>query len=145
MTILLRITIAALVGFAANAAPRSQPRIHQGQPSAMHIYSSLETRQGSNDSAEQFKFTVSPNYPNPFRIETTINYVLPTKSFVEITIYDARGARIRTLVNESEISGAHSVMWDGKNHLGQVVPAGSYYYRAVAGDFHISRRMQLVK
>lgn len=144
MTILLQITMAALVGFATNAVARPQPRLHPGQTTAMHI-DPVETRQQYNDSAEQFEFTASQNYPNPFRSETTINYVLSTQSFVEITIYDARGTRVRTLVSQNENAGTHNVMWDGKDHWGQVVAYGSYYYRAVAGDFHISRRMQLVK
>lgn len=144
MKMFLRIAIVALVGFATNAVSRPQTRIHPGQTTAMHI-GPAETLPRSNDSAERFEFTASQNYPNPFRVETTISYVLSTKSFVEITIYDARGTRVRTLVSQNENAGTHNVMWDGKDHWGQVVAYGNYYYRAVAGDFHISRRMQLVK
>jgi len=35
------------------------------------------------------------NYPNPFNPETTIDYTLPEKSLVQMTIYDMLGRRLR--------------------------------------------------
>jgi flagellar hook assembly protein FlgD len=104
----------------------------------------LDSGTGSFDSAKQLEFIVSPNYPNPFRLGTTIDYVLPKQSFVEIGIYDASGLRIRTLVSEPENAGTHRVMWDGKDHWGQAVTNGSYYYLVDTGDFHVTKRMQRV-
>jgi len=110
MRTLIRITIIALVGFSVCEASNSQARDHQGLVSTIYRFNPLDTGLGSVDSMREFELTVSQNYPNPFRLGTTIDYVLPRQSFVEITIYDARGVRIRTLVSELQNAGTHRVM-----------------------------------
>jgi len=49
------------------------------------------------------------NYPNPFNPSTIISYNLREKSWVKINIYDIKGERITTLVNEEKEAGYHEV------------------------------------
>lgn len=85
------------------------------------------------------------NYPNPFNPETTISFNLPRAENVLLNIYNIKGQLVRTLVNRSLPSGAHSVVWDGKNHSGELVSSGIYSYRiSVAGE-HKTKKMLLVK
>lgn len=85
------------------------------------------------------------NYPNPFNPETTISYELPAAGAVEIALYNMLGQRLRTLVQEKQRAGAHSVRWDGSDKAGQDVPSGIYFYRFRAGDVVQTRRMLLLR
>jgi len=85
------------------------------------------------------------NYPNPFNPVTTFEYSLPTKSDVEISIYNILGRKVITLVNQSKNAGYHSVQWYGKDSYGQNVASGIYLYQIKAGDFTATRKMMLLK
>ena len=65
--------------------------------------------------------------PNPFRDQTNIKYSIPRESRVTVLITDSFGNDVSILVDETKKSGNYSVVWDGKNKSGKVVPAGLYY------------------
>lgn len=90
-------------------------------------------------------FSLSQNYPNPFNPETTIEYTLPKPTFVKLKIFDVLGQEVKTLVNELQQSGVRSVVWDGKNNQGQLVPSGLYIYQIVADGFIQSSKSMLLK
>jgi flagellar hook assembly protein FlgD len=86
------------------------------------------------------------NHPNPFNSSTTIQYQLPQKCHVTVTIYNMMGQKIRTLVqNQFHQAGSHIVSWDGKNELGQAVGSGVYCYQLRAGDFVDSKKLVMMK
>jgi hypothetical protein len=90
------------------------------------------------------KFDVSQNYPNPFNPVTRIDYNLPLDSKVSIKIYDISGREIKTLVNQAEPAGFHSVSFDGNEFS-----SGMYIYRVFAGaggqNFEVTKKMLLIK
>lgn len=90
------------------------------------------------------KFALHQNYPNPFNPATTIAFDLPNDEFVEISIYNIRGQKIRTLVRRQVSAGAESVKWNGKNDFGIPVASGIYFYRIEAGTFRDFRKMILL-
>ncbi|MCP4706647.1 MAG: T9SS type A sorting domain-containing protein, partial [candidate division Zixibacteria bacterium] len=90
-------------------------------------------------------YQLSQNYPNPFNPATTINYSLPVKSFVTITVYNVLGREIKTIVNKSVDAGHHTTIWDGKAEDGNEVSSGIYLYRLSANDFISNRKMLLLK
>ncbi|NQU27685.1 MAG: T9SS type A sorting domain-containing protein, partial [Candidatus Marinimicrobia bacterium] len=85
------------------------------------------------------------NYPNPFNPVTLIQYVLPQRSEVQITIYDLLGRQVTTLVSEAQDAGYKSVKWNATNDLGQPVSAGVYFYQIRSGAFVQTRKMILLK
>jgi len=91
------------------------------------------------------KFELHQNYPNPFNPSTTIKYSLATGSNVEIKIYNLLGRHIRTLVSEFQTTGTRTVVWDGRDHLQQVVSSGIYLYRIRAGNLIETRKMAFVR
>ena len=85
-------------------------------------------------------FELSQNYPNPFNPSTAISYQLSAVSVVKLTVYDALGRLVATLVNEEKPAGAHTVVWNAQNY-----PSGVYLCRIMAGDQVSSRKMLLTK
>jgi CubicO group peptidase (beta-lactamase class C family) len=91
------------------------------------------------------RFSLYHNYPNPFNPETVISYQLPVASEVRLTIFNALGQEIRTLVNGRQSPGQKSVVWDGNNDLGQPVNSGIYFYTLKAGDRVQTKKMVLAR
>jgi hypothetical protein len=86
------------------------------------------------------------NYPNPFNPETTIMFTLSNESNVEINVYNVRGQRVRSLVNDYFEAGHHQVVWNGRDNSDREVSSGIYLYRMMKeGDLIETRRMVLLK
>ncbi len=60
--------------------------------------------------------------PNPFMESTLIKYHLRSSGKVEVTIYDQKGQRVETIVNESQVEGDYEVTWNANQY-----PAGQYF------------------
>jgi hypothetical protein len=95
-------------------------------------------------------FALLNNYPNPFNPETELRYQLPEAASVSLTIFNALGQRVRTLVHaEKQESGYYRRTWDGKNEAGEVVSAGVYFYRLEAhgasAKFQRTNKMLMLK
>ena len=85
------------------------------------------------------------NIPNPFNPSTTILYDILEPCAVKLDIYNARGQKIRTLINEAKATGHHSVVFDGKDDRGQSIASGVYFYRFTAGKYTATRKMLLME
>jgi len=91
------------------------------------------------------RYELEQNYPNPFNPTTTIEFTLPHRANVEITVYNVLGQQVYNLVSQSLPAGTHSVEWDGRDKSGNTVSTGIYLYRLRADDFVETRKMVLVK
>ena len=90
-------------------------------------------------------FKLEQNYPNPFNPGTTIGYNLPNKASVKLAIYDIRGRKVATLVEQIQDAGTNTVKWNGKDDSGRSVAAGVYFYRIHANDFVQTSKMVVVR
>ena len=91
-------------------------------------------------------FSLYPNRPNPFAATTAIRYDLPEHRRVDLTIYDASGRAVRTLLSrEYEDPGRHEAHWDGRNGDGEPVAPGIYFCRFTAGPYTETRSLVLLK
>ncbi len=91
------------------------------------------------------KFELDQNYPNPFNPATQIPFSLQKEGWVQLTVFNSLGQRIRTLVQGRRQPGVHQAKWDGCDDHGQPVAAGLYLYRLDAGGQSLTRRMLYVK
>jgi endoglucanase len=91
------------------------------------------------------RFKLLQNYPNPFNPTTTIHYQLSANDHVEIAIYNLKGQKVRSLVNEIKIAGTHTVVWDGRDDAGIECPGGVYFCRMRASDFRQVRKLILIR
>ena len=91
-----------------------------------------------------------PNYPNPFNPETWIPYHLAHDADVTLTIYDTKGAIVRQLDLGHQPAGYYTdktqaAYWAGRNHLGEMVGSGVYFYQLQVGDFSATRKLVILK
>ena len=75
------------------------------------------------------EYSLLGNYPNPFNPSTTISYALPYQSSVELVIYDIIGRVVKSFNISSQSAGYQSIVWDGRNEIGNSVASGIYLYR----------------
>ena len=68
-------------------------------------------------------------YPNPFNPTTTIDFSIPSDSEINLSIYNIKGQKVKTLANEQLERGNHSVVWHGKDKYGKAVGSGVYFYK----------------
>lgn len=85
-------------------------------------------------------FTLHQNYPNPFNPSTNISFVLAQSSSVSITIYDAKGSLVQTLLENNLSAGEHTVSFDASS-----LPSGVYLYRLETNTGSKTRKMTLIK
>ena len=88
---------------------------------------------------------LSQNFPNPFNPGTQLNFALPKAGRIRISVFDVRGRRISTLVDENRDPGNYFVRWEGVNEQGRQVPSGLYYARMEFGAEVQTRTMTLVR
>ena len=85
------------------------------------------------------------NYPNPFNPHTKIRFWLKEYGPVSLVVYNARGQKVRTLVNESMTPGIHNVDFDGKDDAGRDLGSGVYFSLLKSGSYQRVRKMILSK
>jgi len=89
--------------------------------------------------------SLGQNFPNPFNPATTIAFTLEAASRVTLSIYDAQGRLVATLVDGARPAGRYEAAWNGTDAAGAPVSSGVYFYRMKAGNTILSRRMVLLK
>ncbi|MEN8250870.1 MAG: T9SS type A sorting domain-containing protein [Bacteroidota bacterium] len=86
------------------------------------------------------------NYPNPFNTITNIEYYVPEKGReqkVVLNILDMQGRVVKTLVNEHQSAGHHTVQWNSIDGRGNANTLGIYFYKLRVGDFVETKKMIL--
>lgn len=97
----------------------------------------------SEDKVAPVEFELAQNFPNPFNPETTIHFQLPEASHVTIKIYNVLGKEIKILIDDRYAAGNHVATWNGKDHAGNDVSSGIYFYEIKAGTFNKVMKMSL--
>ena len=72
---------------------------------------------------------LNQNYPNPFNPSTTIEFSIQNDSKVELTIFNIKGQKVKTLAQNEFTKGLHSIVWCGDDELGKPVSSGVYLYK----------------
>ncbi len=87
------------------------------------------------------EFLLKQNYPNPFNPTTTIEFHLVKSERVTVTVYNALGQVVATLVNNERLDrGAYRVAFEGAKFS-----SGLYFYQIKAGSFSEVKKMMLLK
>ena len=110
---------------------------------------------GLNSDENELPFTrdrLTNIYPNPFNSSksdrksvSTISFSLIEDSNVTIDVFNCKGQRVRTVVDEFYTSGLHSVQWDGKDESSRKVGSGVYFYRLKSKNGEDVKKMVVLK
>ena len=85
------------------------------------------------------------NYPNPFNPNTTISYQINQSGKVELSVYNIKGQKVKTLINEFKQTGKHSVVWNGKDNNSKRVSSGVYLYKITSSKKTVVKKMLMLK
>jgi len=65
-------------------------------------------------------------YPNPFNRQTVISFHLDTRQWIELSVYNIVGQKVRVISSANFEQGHHQIVWDGLSHWGAPVTPGWY-------------------
>ena len=85
-------------------------------------------------------YSLSEVYPNPFNPTTNIQFQLPVKSNVAISIYDMNGKNIENLFTGEKSAGIYNFKWNASSFS-----SGVYFIQMKAGTFFSVQKCILVK
>jgi DNA/RNA endonuclease YhcR with UshA esterase domain len=84
--------------------------------------------------------------PNPFNPQTVIKFALTGDNLAQLNIYNIRGEKVRTLIQERLSTGEYTLTWDGRSDTGQALASGQYFARLRIGvEVTQVRKLSLVK
>jgi hypothetical protein len=119
--------------------------VGNGTPGSQNDVYNIEPEQEFSDIA------MLPAYPNPFyksslrSSDVVINFYIPNEAKVEIEIFNIKGQKVKTLLNETKEAGADIVLWNGTDSNNKNVSTGVYFYKMKSGEFEKVRKMILIK
>jgi len=99
----------------------------------------------TDDNVNSIKMDLVGNYPNPFNPETNISFNLDKMTDVNLSIYNLKGQKVRTLVDGRQNQGLHTIVWTGDDNSGKAVTSGIYLYKLKAGSYTKTKKMILMK
>lgn len=84
-------------------------------------------------------------FPNPFTSTATISYSVPSltannKSKVTVTVFDAIGKQVASLVNELQSPGTYNTVFNASD-----IQAGVYHYRVSIESHYVTGKIVLIK
>ena len=87
------------------------------------------------------EFSLDVPYPNPFNPSTTISYSIPKESNVYLAIYDLKGSKIESLLdNKIILPGLYTMTWTPNN-----LPSGLYFIHFISNDFSKTQKTLFIK
>ena len=116
-----------------------------GEDDSIRYFTFSTTQLGLDPLNIPSNYSLKQNYPNPFNPATTIVYQIAKSEFVNISIFDLAGNRVKRILNQHVSSGLGFATWDGKNEIGQNVSGGIYLYSIDTPSFSQTRKMILLK
>ena len=79
-------------------------------------------------------------YPNPFNPETTISYYLTQRQQVKLSIYNIKGQKIDTILDQVMKAGIHEIVWQAESYT-----SGVYFINLQSDDYNETSKILLMK
>ena len=96
----------------------------------------------SNEEEEEIPYrgALHQNYPNPFNPSTQITYEIEKSTFVELSLYNLLGQKVKTIESGFRTAGLHKVRFEAEN-----LPSGTYLYKLTTEGFTENKKLMLIK
>ena len=95
---------------------------------------------GNDENFISSTFEITNLFPNPFNPQINIEYILPTRTKVNISIYNIHGQEVDRLLNSVQNSGYHSIKWIANDQN-----SGIYFIQIIADNNIINRKIMYLK
>ena len=106
----------------------------------------VQTSSGVISDIVPTEFSLANNYPNPFNPTTTISFSIPKQLDVGLNIYNVMGQLVANVSKGRLDAGTYNVQWNGRDHNGNNLPSGLYFYELDGGkQFRTIKKMTLLK
>jgi hypothetical protein len=79
-------------------------------------------------------------FPNPATTEMRINYTIPKRSEVSLSVFDIKGKEIKTIASETDDAGLHEKIWNVRS-----LSSGSYILKLTACGESVSKLVEVVR
>jgi hypothetical protein len=83
--------------------------------------------------------------PNPFSSQARITFSISRPGPVQLTVYNAVGRRVSTLLNSPREAGVHTIEWNGYDESGTLAAPGVYFVRLESADEARTTRSLLLR
>jgi len=97
----------------------------------------------ANTAEIPYEFNMEQNYPNPFNPSTIISFSVPKEEYINLSVYNVLGQKIKTLVSEIKKTGTYKIAFNA-NNAGRL-SSGVYFYSLEGGGKRITRKMIIMK
>ena len=87
-----------------------------------------------------FKYSLMPNFPNPFNATTQIRFAIRDAGPVLLALYDVHGREVARLVNQPMAANTYQIEYNAFR-----LPSGVYFLRLETPKFSSTRKVMLVK
>ena len=126
--------------------------LETGETESFELSQILEITFGENVSVEEMVEIVSKipikllrNYPNPFNPKTTIMFDLGESGKTQVEIYNVKGQKVKTLLDEEMEAGQHTMIWNGDDSNNKSVSSGMYFYKISLNGKQKVKKMIMLK
>ena len=134
-----------VIDIKTTAGDRDSWKMHRGNVYRNGLYDITLVSIEPDEEIVPDEFYVSQNYPNPFNPTTRIIVNTIVYDRLIVSIFDATGRLINTLINENVEAGAYSIEWNGKDHNGQMASTGIYFMQVISGEENRIQKMAFLK
>ncbi|MBN2017259.1 MAG: T9SS type A sorting domain-containing protein [Candidatus Cloacimonetes bacterium] len=97
----------------------------------------------SNNDLQNFEFLSC--FPNPYSHGTTIHFYQKDGSSCTLTIFNQKGQKVRTLLQNEFVQNEFSIFWDGKDDYRNDLENGIYFYKLQYDDNQSFGKMVMIK
>lgn len=84
-------------------------------------------------------------YPNPFNPSTTVEFSISQNQEVNISVFNIKGQKVKTLSKGMMEKGLHRIVWDGRNDTGHSVSSGIYFFMMDTQGYQKVKKAILLK
>jgi hypothetical protein len=109
----------------------------------LYDFSALPNDENTIASSHSYQLS---NFPNPFNPETIISFSISNDSEIELSVYNIKGQKVKTLLKDNFEKGNHTIVWDGFDDSVKPVSSGVYLYElSVNGKIEVVKKCLLLK
>jgi hypothetical protein len=111
----------------------------------LHLVAGTQSTVGVPGEDTPVALAFYPPRPNPLKGSgTELRFALPKAAPVSLSIYDAAGRRVASLIDGEWSAGTSAIRWNGRNDAGSAVPAGLYFARFATTGLQKTTRLVIL-